>query len=370
MDFSLNEEQTAIGELAGQVLADRSTNELLRELERSDAPRFDTTLWASLAETGVLGAFVPESCGGAGLDLVALGTVLEHAGRTAAAVPVWETLGLGVPAIAEFAPEALATEVLGAVAGGSMILTAAWHGEGGEVLLPTTIASRVGDGWQLTGMKICVPAGAIADAILVPAAIEDGSVGLFLVRSKGEGVGIEPLLTTLGDPQAAVLLAESPAELVAEGYESLRWAYDRALATQCALAVGICAEALRLTADYAKDRKQFDVPIASFQSVAHRLADSYVDTEAIRLNSKQALWRLSEGMPASAEVATAKYWAAFAGQRVVHTAQHVHGGVGVDRDYPLHRYFLSLKELELQLGGTTRQLLELGRIIAAEPVSV
>ena len=126
--------------------------------------------------------------------------------------------------------------------------------------------------------------------------------------------------------------------------------------------------ALELTAQYTKDRKQFDVPIASFQSVAHRAADSFIDTEAVRLTAQQALWRLSVDMPASAEVATAKYWTAFGGQRVVHTAQHLHGGVGVDRDYPLHRYFLSAKEIELQLGGTTRQLLALGQLLAAEAV--
>ena len=114
------------------------------------------------------------------------------------------------------------------------------------------------------------------------------------------------------------------------------------------------AKALELTAEYTKERKQFDVPIASFQAVAHRAADAFIDTEAVRLTSKQALWRLSVDMPASAEVAAAKYWVAFGGQRVVHTAQH--------------RYFLAAKELELQLGGATRQLLALGELIAAEPV--
>ena len=368
MDFSLDESAQAIGDLAGQVIGDASTHERLRELEKSDDPRFDRDLWASLATTGVLGAFVPEAHGGAGLDLVALGAVLEHAGRSAAAVPLWETLGLGLPAIAQFAPEALAASVLPGVADGSTVLTAAWHEDGGEPLMPTTEAARTDDGWQLTGTKICVPAGAIADAVLVPAAVEGGSVGLFLVRTDAEGVGIEPLATTLGDPQAAVLLAMTPAELVAEGHDSVRWAYERAVATQCALAVGVFARALELTAEYTKERKQFDVPIASFQAVAHRAADSFIDTEAVRLTAKQALWRLSVDMPASAEVATAKYWAAFGGQRVVHTAQHLHGGVGVDRDYPLHRYFLSAKEIELQLGGTTRQLLALGDIIADELV--
>lgn len=372
MDFRYSEEQQAIGDLAGQVLADRSTHERLRELETADTPRFDAALWAELAELGVIGATIPVEHGGAGLDLVATGAVLEAAGRTAAAVPLWETLGLGVPAIAEFAPAEVAGEVLGAVAQGSLILTAAWHEQGGEPLTPTTIAERSGDRWLLTGTKICVPAGLIADAVLVPAALEaTGSVGLFLVRTdKGsaDGVGIEPLVTTFGDPQAAVMLAEAPATLIAEGTEALRWAYERGVATQCSLAVGVCGEALRLTADYTKERKQFDVPIASFQAVAHRAADAYVDTEAIRLTTHQALWRLSNDQPATAEVSTAKFWAAWGGQRVVHAAQHLHGGVGVDRDYPLHRCFLQAKEIELQLGGTTRQLLLLGQHIAAEPV--
>ena len=368
MDFSLDESATAIGDLATQVIGDASTHERLRELETGDGPRFDRDLWASLAETGVLGAFVPEAHGGAGLDLVALGAALEQVGRHTAAVPLWETLGLGSPAIAEFAPEPLAERVLTSVAAGEMVLTAAWHEDGGEPLIPTTQAAHDGDAWQLTGTKICVPAGAIADAVLVPAAIEGRSIGLFLVHTDAEGVGIEPLRTTLGDPQAAILMAMAPAELVADGRDSVRWAYERAVATQCAVAVGVFARALELTAQYTKDRKQFDVPIASFQSVAHRAADSFIDTEAVRLTAQQALWRLSVDMPASAEVATAKYWTAFGGQRVVHTAQHLHGGVGVDRDYPLHRYFLSAKEIELQLGGTTRQLLALGQLLAAEAV--
>jgi len=132
------------------------------------------------------------------------------------------------------------------------------------------------------------------------------------------------------------------------------------------LLLGACAQALALTATYTKERKQFDVPIASFQAVAHRAADAYMDTEAIRLTTWQALWRLSNGEDASDHVAVAKFWAAWGGQRVVHAAQHLHGGVGVDRDYPLHRSFLLVKELELQLGGATEQLVELGRLIAAE----
>jgi alkylation response protein AidB-like acyl-CoA dehydrogenase len=115
-------------------------------------------------------------------------------------------------------------------------------------------------------------------------------------------------------------------------------------------------------------RKQFDRPIASFQAVGQRAADAYVDTEAVGITARQVAWRLSAGLPAEEQVAIAKFWAAEGGQRVVHAAQHIHGGLGVDRTYPLHRYFLAAKQIELTLGGATANLLRLGDIMAAEAV--
>lgn len=368
MDFNLNESEQAIAELAAQVLGDASSHEQLRALESSGEARFDRSLWSTLAETGVLGAFVPEAHGGAGLGLVALAATLEAAGRTAAAVPLWETLGLGVLPVAEFAPSELAAEVLSAVAAGEMVLTAGWHEDGAECLTPTTVASRSDGGWSLTGTKICVPAGMVADAVVVPAALEtNGSVGLFLVRTSSDGVALEPLVTTMGDPQAALLMAEAGADLIGEGHEVLQWAFQRAVASQCSLASGVCAADLALIASYTKERKQFDVPIASFQAVAHRAADAYMDAEAVQITSRAAMWRLGEGLDAAKEVDVAKYWSASAGHRIVHAGQHLHGGTGVDRDYPLHRYFFLAKELELQLGGASEHLVSLGRRIAAEP---
>ena len=130
--------------------------------------------------------------------------------------------------------------------------------------------------------------------------------------------------------------------------------------------VGVCQEAVRLTAEYTKTRQQFDKPIASFQAVGQRAADAYIDAEAVRLTARQAAWRLDAGMPAAKEIAVAKFWAADGGQRVVHAAQHLHGGIGVDRDYPLHRCFLSAKQIELTLGGATSQLRRLGAMLAAD----
>ena len=132
------------------------------------------------------------------------------------------------------------------------------------------------------------------------------------------------------------------------------------------LALGVCEEALELTSEYVKTRKQFDQPIAMFQAVGHRAADAFIDTEAVRLTAWQAAWRLGSGLEAARQVAVAKVWAAEGGKRIVQAAQHLHGGVGVDREYPLHRYYLYARQLELTLGGGTPQLLRLGRMLAEE----
>jgi 3-oxocholest-4-en-26-oyl-CoA dehydrogenase beta subunit len=155
---------------------------------------------------------------------------------------------------------------------------------------------------------------------------------------------------------------------VDEGRDALHWLLLRATSGLCSLMAGTCQAALALTAKYAVTRKQFDRAIATFQAVGQRAADAYVDTEAISLTSRQAMWRLASGRPAEEQVAIAKFWAADGGQRVVHAAQHIHGGVGVDRSYPLHRYFLAAKQLELTLGGATANLLRLGAIMADQTV--
>ena len=361
MDFNFSEEQTAVSDLATQIIGDKSDPAALRTLEKSGGDRFDRDLWAALADAGLLGISLPESVGGAGLGLIEAGCVIRAAGFHAAAVPVWETLGLGAPAIAEFAPAEVAAEWLGKVASGDAVLTAAWHDEIGDPLDPQLVTF---DGSTLTGTKVCVPAGNIADAVVVAAKGAGGPV-LVLVDLSAAGVTRTPETTTAGTPEASLTFASTPATLLAEGDEALGWAFDRAVATQCTAALGTAEAALALTAEYTKERKQFDVPIATFQAVGHRAADTFIDTQAIRLTAWHALWRLSTGLPASEEVATAKFWAAHSGHRISLASAHLHGGVGVDRDYPLHRHFIASKQYELQLGGATQSLLRLGREIAA-----
>lgn len=364
MDFAFTEEQQAIGDLARQILTDGSDPAVLRNLERSGEPRFDRALWATLAETGVLAACLPEADGGAGLDIVALGAVLDAAGATVAAVPLWETLALGALPIAHFGSDELRAELLGGVADGSRVLTAAWHEPSGA---PGDIGATVsgdGDSAVLTGTFVPVPAGMIASHAVVRAVAGD-TPGLYVLDLEANGVTREALTTTMLTPDALVTCDGAPVQLLASGQDAVDWAFNRGVATLCAQLTGVCEAATRLTATYTTERKQFDTPIASFQAVAHRAADAYVATEGIRLTTAQALWRLSADLSSTPEVAIAKFWAAEGGQRVVAAAQHLHGGVGVDRDYPLHRYYLAAKQGELMLGGSSESLRRLGREIAA-----
>jgi acyl-CoA dehydrogenase len=151
-----------------------------------------------------------------------------------------------------------------------------------------------------------------------------------------------------------------------QGQDMIAFIDLRANAALCNLALGVCEAALEMTAEYSKTRKQFDQPIAMFQAVSHREADAYVDTQAIRLTALEVAWLISVGRDAQQEVAMAKHFASEAGYRVTFSAQHIHGGIGVDREYPVHRYYVYARHLELTLGGSSHHLRRLGKLIANE----
>jgi alkylation response protein AidB-like acyl-CoA dehydrogenase len=387
MDFNYSEEQEAVRELAGQIFGERSTHDRLKEVEAAagdDGP-FDRDLWKDLAAAGLLGIHLSEDVGGAGLDFVAACLVVEAAGRTAAYVPVVETMVYGALPIDRFGTDAQRKTWLTGVAGGETVLTAAMAELAGEVILPggtepaTTATAQPDGSWVLTGTKACVPAALVADAILVPATrrTADGSAtgaGVFIVDAGADGLTMIRQTTTTGRPEAIMELdgvRVGADRLLGEGVDGaavIDCITEFATTALCIEEAGVCASALELTAEYTKTRVQFDKPIATFQAVGQRAADAYVDTEAIRLTAWQAAARLAAGLPAAAEVAIAKYWAAEGGQRVVHAASHLHGGVGVDRDYPLHRFFLLTRQIELTLGSASESLRRLGRMLADEPV--
>jgi len=374
MDFTQNEGERDLAALSRSILTGRLTPERLRAAE---ADGFDPALWADLASAGVLAAALPEPLGGAGLGLLAQCAVLTEIGRAVAPVPYLASIVLGAGALARFGTPDQQGRWAAPAGRGELILTAALAEEDGDdPRVPSASAEPVkGDGevggeWLLSGVKTTVFAAPLAALILVPAATPLG-VTVFLVAPGDEGVTVERQQVTGGGSAGRVTLAgvRLPAGRVlgspASGLEIADWLVARGTVGLCALQLGVVERALELTSEYAKNRVQFGKPIGSFQAVAQRLADAYIDVEAVRLTMWQAAWRLSAGLPCDTEIATAKFWAADAGHRVAHTAVHVHGGVGIDLDYPLHRYFTAAKRCEFALGGATAQLRHIGAALAS-----
>ncbi|WP_236788633.1 acyl-CoA dehydrogenase family protein [Amycolatopsis sp. GM8] len=334
MDFTLSEAQEELAGLTRRILADR-----LQPGTHGEGG-FDAALWKELVAAGVADA---------DFGLLEQCTVLTEIGRAVAPVPYLPTRTMAAAAILTFGtPEQIERWAMPAVRG-SLVLAVALP----DVGAPSGFTAENG---RLTGVQTAVPFGAFADAFLIPA-----GDGVYVVEQAE--VEAQSVIDTAD--AALVRLNDAPGELLGSGIEE--WLRQHGTVGLCALQLGVLESALHRTAEYAKERKQFDHPLAGFQAVRQRLADAYIDVEAVRLSMWQAAWRLSEGLPAAEEVATAKYWAAEAGHRVAHTAVHLHGGVGIDVEHPVHRYFAAAKRNEFALGGATAQLRALGELLAAEP---
>ena len=374
MDFSFDDNFTDLADLTRTIVADHVTPARLTEVEAT-GDRFDRALWTDLAKAGVLSAALPASAGGSGLGLLEQCAVLVELGRTVAPVPYLCSIVQASSAIAEFGTDAQRATWATPAADGELVLTAALSEEVSEdPTRPATFASRASASapWRLHGTKVAVPAGPVADLFLVPAETS-GGLTVFLVTPQDAGVTVRRQQIVDGDTEAVLELDDvalgedrvlGPA---GDGAAVVDWLATRGTVGLCALQAGVATESLQLTAKYATGRVQFERPIATFQAVGQRLADCYVDAEAIRLTLWQAAWRVSKNLPAHNEIATAKFWAADGGHRIAHAAVHIHGGVGIDVDYPLHRYFVASKRIEFSLGGATTQLRRIGAALAAEP---
>ncbi|MGE2731030.1 acyl-CoA dehydrogenase family protein [Mycolicibacterium vaccae] len=366
MDFSRPEAADDLGGLVRTITESVCTPEHQRELDGLEQ-RVDRTLWAKLIDADILSAAAPESLGGGGFGVLEQVAVLEALGRQMAAVPYLESVVVGAAALAEFGPEDLARQWAAPAVSGEKILTVALDADPGD---GPVRAQAADGGYRLTGARTQVPFGPVADAFLVPAETDRG-IEIFVVSATDSGVSVEELTVTGRSSVGYLTLSDAEIgadRVVGGGPAALAWIAARYRLGRSAFQLGVVERALELTASYAREREQFDRPIGSFQAVSSRLADGYIDTKALRLTVTQAAWRLAEGLPADIDIDTATFWAAEAGHRVAHTAVHVHGGVGIDIDHPVHRYFLAAKQTEFALGSATGALLRVGAELADTPV--
>ncbi len=355
MDFSTTEAAVDLGGLVNTIVDAVCTPEHQRQLDSLDQ-RFDRDLWGKLADADILSTAAPESLGGGGFGVLEQSAVLVGLGRQLAAVPYLESVVLAAGALARFGSAELQQEWGVPAVSGEKILAVALNGEMGDGPVQ---AAPSGDGYRLSGTRTQVGYGPVADGFLVPAETDTGAA-VFLVAASDPGVSVTALQTTgLGSiGQLQLDWVEVGRQRIVGGQDVVSWIGTLEVLGRTAFQLGVLDRGLQLTAEYARTREQFDRPIGSFQAVGQRLADGYIDVKGLRLTLTQAAWRLSEDLAADTEVATAAFWAADAGHRLAHTIVHIHGGVGIDTDHPVHRYFLAAKQTEFALGGATGQLLK------------
>lgn len=373
MDFGFNEEQEAIREAARGIFQGMVNPDRVAEVEATDE-RIDRDLWKALADADLLGVGIAEAHGGIGGGMVELGLVLEEQGQVVAQIPLMATLVLGAWPLSRSENKDLANAWLAKVVAGDAILTGAFSDAATSPTLSPAVHARRGDGgWILDGTASAVASAHVAHAIVVPAKLDDGGIVLVLVEPGMKGLTIESAVATNRAiyPNLHFDAAVVPETNLVAGPESGRSVLDetllRAMTALSLIQIGVCEAALTQTAAHLNERIQFGRPLSTFQGTMLRAADAAIDVEAIRVTAWQAAWRLDQGFPAFEAVLVAKWQAADRGQRVVHATQHLHGGTGADITYPIHRYFLWGKQIELELGSPGLQLSRLGTLIADHP---
>ncbi|RFO96002.1 acyl-CoA dehydrogenase [Rhodoferax lacus] len=364
MDFQLNDDQRAFADTAQQLFADFCGDDALRAHDASDQP-FMQALWQQCVATGLHSMLVPEEHGGLGLGMTELMAVLEQQGRALALVPLWEQQ-LAATALAYFAPAVLGQPVLqAALAGAPLALSLT------ALAVPAGSALRLragARGWQLQGLAPAVALGQEATHAVVAASLHgsaEGGTRLVLVDLQQAGVR-----RVAGRTQHHLAVAdlhfddlELPPEAVLAP-AAAGWLEPRAIACLAALQMGVTQQQLRRTVDYVSERKQFDRVIGSFQLVAGQMADGHIALEALRSSVWQLVYRLDAGLGAAPQAWATRALANDTGHRVGHMAQHVHGGIGVDISYPIHRFLYWSRALNAVLGGTEHQLARLGDWLA------
>ncbi|HEY0974478.1 MAG TPA: acyl-CoA dehydrogenase family protein [Solimonas sp.] len=375
MDFRFSDEQRQFQESLERFLRKDYGFERRREIARSDAG-YSTEVWAQFAEMGVLALTLPEAHDGFGGGAFDTLLVMEALGRANAVEPYLSTVVLGASLIAQAGSDAQRGEILPAVAAGTCKLALA-HGEAGnryELEAISTTAKTDGDGYVLNGAKAQVLHGGAADRLLVSArtrgsAREAGGISLFLVDAKAPGLACFSYPTQDGQRAANLTFQDvrvPKAALVGPEHGALpliEAAMDRAIAALCAEAVGNMAALIEATVGYLKTRKQFGVPIGSFQALQHRAVDMYLHAEQARSMAYLAAARV-DGDDAAARrhaVSAAKVLVGQSARFVGQQAVQLHGGIGVTEELAVSHYFKRLTMITLAFGDIDHHLDRVGR---------
>lgn len=362
MNLSFTEEQELIRKTANDFLASKFPKTVVKELEASDIG-YSPEIWKEMSELGWMGLSFPEKYGGIGMTFLEQAILFEEMGRFCMAGPYFSTMMLGAFPILDFGTEVQKNKYLPEIASGKTIFTLALEEPDSRIAadaIQTKAVINEGN-WVINGTKLFVPDAHLANYLLCIARTKDmiapeEGLTIFIVDAKGGGVS-KTLLKTMADKLCEVTFdgAKVPEESmlgeVNKGWSMVKQIMNRAVVAKCCEMVGMAQQTLDMTVQYAKDRKQFDRAIGSFQIIQHYCADMFTTIEGMRLSTYQAAWKLSEGISCDEEIAIARAWTTQAVEQILGPAHQIHAAMGSAIEYDLHYYTRRLKASELSFGG-------------------
>jgi alkylation response protein AidB-like acyl-CoA dehydrogenase len=363
MNLTFTEEQEILRKFASDFLTEKYPKKFLKEMEAS-AEGYSPQIWKEMAELGWMGLPFPEKYGGTGMTVMDQMVLLEEMGRAAAQSPYFATVILGAFPIYDFGSEEQKQKYLPDIISGSMILTLALTEKDGSMSAASieTKAVKSGQDYIINGAKMFVPFAHVADFILCAArtnasAAAEKAITIFIVPAKTAGVSCAVMDSIAGKPCEVILKDVKVGEDMVLGSENQGWKYissilRRAETAICSEMAGLGQQALDMTVQYAKDRKQFGRPIGSFQIIQHYCADMFIELDGMKLNAYKAAWKMDENLECDEDVAMAKAWAVQASEKILGSAHQIHGAIGSTIEYDLHYYTRRMKALALTFGDT------------------
>ena len=368
MDYSLTEEQEMLRKMARDFLSTECPKSLVREMAE-DETGHPIELWEKMSEIGWLGLVIPEQYGGGGGSFFDMVVLLEEMGRACLPGPFFSTVVLGGLTLLEAGSDEQKKELLPKLAQGKLLLTLALTEASAKYTADgiQTKATQKGDDFFIQGTKLFVPDAHVSNYIICVARtketkVPEEGITLFLLDSKSPGINYTLLKTMAGDKQCEVTFdnVKVPKQNILgklnEGWPVLERVLEEATVARCAEMVGASRQVLEMTVDYAKQRMAFGHPIGSFQGIQFYCANMLSDADASAFITYQAACRLSEGLPASQEVAMAKAWVSEKLVQSTNAAHRIHGAIGFCEDHDLPLYFKRAKAWEASFGGTTVHL--------------
>ncbi len=367
MDLGLSEEQEMMKTSARDFLQKECPKSLVKQLDESDEG-YSPELWRKMAGLGWLGLMFPEEYGGSGGSFLDLAVLLEEMGYNILPGPFFSTVVLGGLTVLAAGNEEQKKDLLPRIAGGGTILTLALtEPRAGYDAASIRTTATAGNGeYVINGTKLFVPDANVADFLLCVARTTEAEnpengVTLLLVDARSPGIKCTLLKTLAFDKQCEVIFdnvrvpGENILGVLNRGWPVVQDVLQKATVAKCAEMVGGAQAALDMAVAYAKERIQFNRPIGSFQAIQHYCANMVSDVDGSRFVTYKAAWKVSEGLPATMDVAVAKSWTGEAYRRVTLLAHQIFGAIGFTMDHDLHRYYRRAKAGEMMFGDSAFQ---------------